>query len=82
MTQRRIGWPEIFGRLTGAALGVVSAAAIWFAWGFIKRVFTEQLNHQTPQDQPAGQASPTSPLKLNDVLQDCPLLTLLLTPAL
>lgn len=41
-----------------------------------------QLNHQTPQDQPAGQASPTSPLKLNDVRQSCPLLTLLVTPAL
>lgn len=40
MKQRRIGWPEIFGWLTGAALGIVGAAAIWFAWDFIKHIFT------------------------------------------
>ena len=38
--QKKFGWPEILGALTGTVLGLVGAAVIWFAWDFIKHVFT------------------------------------------
>ncbi len=40
MSGKRIGWPEVLGWLTGAAFGLIGAVVVWFAWDFLKHLFT------------------------------------------